>query len=152
MEPAEPANLGRQSLSDLPQNLPSAWGRNIWIYTSALFKQVRRRSHALRKIVYASRVLPRASWSSWGVAVFTRARVSPVVGQTDLKISPEPLHCPSYTPESSSVVEIPSEERMFEARLDKPRVKRVVLSLEIARFATIMVLKMLVVAVVSKSV
>lgn len=41
---------------------------------------------------------------------------------------------------------------MFEARLDKPRVKRVVLSLEIARFATIMVLKMLVVAVVSKSV
>lgn len=75
-----------------------------------------------------------------------------MVGQTDLKISPEPLHCPSYTPESSSVVEIPSEERMFEARLDKPRVKRVVLSLEIARFATIMVLKMLVVAVVSKSV
>lgn len=49
----------------------------------------------------------------------TRARTSPVVGHTLSKISPEPFHAPSYTPDNSSVVEMSKEDRIVVALVDK---------------------------------
>ena len=54
---------------------------------------------------------------------FTRARTSPVVGQTLSNISPDPRHCPSYTPGSSVVVEMPRDDNILDDLLDKHRVK-----------------------------
>ena len=47
-----------------------------------------------------------------------------MVGQTDVSISPEPRHCPSYTPGISSVDEIPKEDRMLDALCERPLVAR----------------------------
>src|SRR5215469_5364321 len=49
--------------------------------------------HLRRKTLYASRVRPMASCNSCGLAVFTRASTSPVVGHTEVKTSPDPRHC-----------------------------------------------------------
>ena len=89
---------------------------------------------------YASRVLSRTSYSSLGAAHrqmsiaqlpmmwrntngkltdCTRARTSPVVGQTLSNISPVPFHSPSYTPGSSSEVEMSRADNIVEARLDR---------------------------------
>lgn len=72
----------------------------------------------------------------------TRARISPVVGQTLSKTSPEPFHSPSYTPGNSLEVEMSREDSMAEALLDRLlRVMDTARSVEIVFLDTIIVAK-----------
>lgn len=72
-------------------------------------------------MVYASRVRSRASRNSSFDAVLTRASSSPVVGQVETSISPEPRHWPSYTPCTSPAGLIPKADRILEARVESAR-------------------------------
>ena len=47
-----------------------------------------------------------------------------MVGQIDENKSPEPFHWPSYTPDISPVVGIPTDDNIADALVDKTRVKR----------------------------
>lgn len=53
--------------------------------------------------------------------VLTRARTSPVVGQRDETISPEPFHSPSYTPQTSPEVGMSTADNIVAARVDNDR-------------------------------
>lgn len=86
-------------------------------------------------------------WLSWIViairchclhTVLTRARSSPVVGQTDETRSPVPFHSPSYTPHTSPAVGMSSADNIFEALLDRERVEPSV-ARNSTRRATIMI-------------
>lgn len=83
----------------------------------------RQGGHILRKTLYASRDFWMAVCTSRELAVLTLASNSPVVGHVDCVISPEPFHCPSYTPFNSPDVGSPSACKIFDARVDKVRVK-----------------------------
>jgi hypothetical protein len=93
-----------------------------------------------RKSRYASRALSSAARSSSGAAfasslaqvalprheartVLTRARISPVAGHLLSRISPEPPHVPSYTPDTSAEPDVgmSSASRIVDARDDRER-------------------------------